>query len=194
PEDGVGDVLPVDGSDDHHAQEVAHQAGAALAVDQAHGVLDQGPVGGRGQGGVALGVGRDDGIEGVAVGVGCAGSEGGHGTLDLEMVLRQSGAQAQRARHTVPPPGARPPPCFCRIWLTAITAWVRELTPSARSTAATWSLTVSTDRPSSRAMSLLGCPLSSSVNTSDWRGVRPSCTSEGTVWKAASEASFWTWV
>ena len=41
------------------------------------------------------------------------------------------------------------------IWLTARTACVRELTPSARSTAATWSLTVSTERSSSRAISLL---------------------------------------
>ena len=51
----------------------------------------------------------------------------------------------------------------CCIWLTASTACVRELTPSARSTAATWSLTVSTETFSSRAISLFGLPCSSSA-------------------------------
>jgi hypothetical protein len=68
----------------------------------------------------------------------------------------------------------RDPPWPCVIWLTASTACVRELTPSARSTAATWSLTVSTDRLSWRAISLLGRPCSSSDSTSAWRGVRPT--------------------
>src|SRR5262245_26352111 len=66
------------------------------------------------------------------------------------------------------------PGLACVIWLTASTACVRELTPSARSTAATWSLTVSTDNDSSRAISLLGMPLSSSASTSACRGVKPS--------------------
>ena len=57
------------------------------------------------------------------------------------------------------------------IWLTASTAWVRELTPSARSTAATWSFTVSTERLSSRAISLFDWPRSSRPSTSVWRGV-----------------------
>ena len=52
--------------------------------------------------------------------------------------------------------GAMPP--WLGIWLTASTAWVRELTPSARSTAATWSFTVSTERLSSRAISLFDWP------------------------------------
>src|SRR6201999_1604818 len=44
--------------------------------------------------------------------------------------------------------GGMPP--WRDVWLTASTASVRELTPSVRSTAATWSLTVSTERLSSR--------------------------------------------
>ena len=71
------------------------------------------------------------------------------------------------------------PPGCCVIWLTASTAWVRELTSSARSTAATWSLTVSTDRLSSRAISLFGLPCSSRPSTSVWRGVRPIVSSDG---------------
>ena len=62
-------------------------------------------------------------------------------------------------------------PPWLDIWLTASTAWVRELTPSARSTAATWSFTVSTERLSSRAISLFDWPRSSRPSTSVWRGV-----------------------
>ena len=72
------------------------------------------------------------------------------------------------------------------IWLTASTAWVRELTPSARSTAATWSLTVSTERFSSRAISLFGWPCSSRPSTSVWRGVRPKSASAGAAGKPLS--------
>ena len=57
--------------------------------------------------------------------------------------------------------------CFMR--LTSSTAWVREPTPSARSTAATWSLTVSTERFNSRAISLLGRPLSSHASSGQKR-------------------------
>ena len=46
------------------------------------------------------------------------------------------------------------------IWLTASTACVRDETPSARSTAATWSLTVSIEMCISRAMILFGMPCS----------------------------------
>jgi elongation factor G len=50
------------------------------------------------------------------------------------------------------------------------------------------SFTVSTDRPSSRAMSLLGRPLSSSASTSRWRGVRPSDSMLCAVWNSLSDA------
>ena len=69
--------------------------------------------------------------------------------------------------------------------LTTSTAWVRELTPSARSTAATWSFTVSTDTFSSRAISLLGRPLSSRLSTSVCRGVRPSVAMLRRGWSAS---------
>ena len=82
----------------------------------------------------------------------------------------------------------------CTICPTASTAWVRELTPSAFSTAATWSLMVSTETPSSRAMILLGLPCSSRASTSVWRGVSDSPSRLPAVWKPGALAACWTWV
>ena len=79
----------------------------------------------------------------------CGRSRGG----GVHRVRRRRRRRPQRCdvvRH------AARPGLACDIWLTASTACVRELTPSARSTAATWSFTVSTDSDSSRAISLFG--------------------------------------
>src|SRR6185369_11281463 len=93
-------------------------------------------------------------------------------------------AQGRRVSH-----GAIAP--WLDSWLTARTACVRELTPSARSTAATWSLTVSTERSSSRAISLFDWPRSSRPRTSVWRGVSLNCASASvrSGWPNAASAT-----